>query len=62
MRDRKRMLDMAARFRTHAAETSSLMYAGLMLQVAQDLEEVALVSNALPSVSSHHVEKSLVHA
>lgn len=46
---------MAARFRTHATETTSVTYAALMLQAAQDLEEVVF-PNALPTASVEHHE------
>jgi hypothetical protein len=48
MCDAKQMLEMAARLRKQAAETSLLTYAGLMLGAAQDLEDGAQFADILP--------------
>jgi hypothetical protein len=59
MCDAKQMLEMAARLRKQAAETSLLTYAGLMLRAARDLENGAQIADSLPAQGLHPRVKDL---
>jgi len=47
MCDPAKMLEMAARLRSHAADTNLIAYVNLMLGVADELEEEALLAKTV---------------